>query len=245
MSRKLTTEEFVQKAREVHGDKYDYSKVEYKGATTKICIICPEHGEFEQKPCMHLYGNGCFSCGVASRSSNNRSNNDIFIRKSREVHGDKYDYSKVEYKNATTKVCIICREDSHGEFFQVPSSHLRGVGCPLCGITKNKGLKTTKDFIKDARRVHGGKYDYSKVEYKDSTTKVCIICNEKGHGEFYQVASTHLQGSGCPKCANRDKIDTKRFIEKSREVHGDKYDYSKVEYKSCKEKVPIICIKHG
>ena len=104
------TEEFIKKAKEVHGDKYDYSKVEYKKAIEKICIICPEHGEFWQIPTNHLKGCGCPSCG-----GNKKYTLEIFIKKAREVHGDKYDYSKVDYKKASEKVCIICPK--HGEFW--------------------------------------------------------------------------------------------------------------------------------
>ena len=230
---------------EKHGDKYDYSKVDYKNATTKVCIVCPEHGEFEQIPSMHLYGNGCPMCGVVSRSNISRGNTENFIKKSREVHGDRYDYSKVEYKSVKDKVCIICREEEHGEFYQIPNSHLKGSGCPKCGkVERTNGRKYTKKiFEMKAKEVHGDKYDYSKVEYKSVKDKVCIICPE--HGEFYQNAGSHLMGIGCPRCSGSKKLTTEEFVEKAREVHSDKYDYSKVIYKNNKEKVCIICPTHG
>ena len=108
---KLTTEEFIKKAREVHGDKYDYSKVEYVKSKAKVTIICPEHGEFLQTPQKHLYGQGCPKCGHKSELTTEE-----FIKKAREVHGDKYDYSNVEYVDAKTNVCIICKQ--HGVFWQ-------------------------------------------------------------------------------------------------------------------------------
>lgn len=243
MSRKLTTEEFVKRAKEIHGDKYDYSRVEYKNATAKVTIICSVHGEFEQMPSMHLQGNGCPKCGAISRSNKSRSNTENFIKKSREVHGDRYDYSKVDYKNNSTKVTIIC--PTHGEFYQKPNSHLNGRGCPKCGNV----IKLTKvEFVKRAKEVHGDKYNYSKIEYKNSKEKVCIICPK--HGEFFQTANEHLRGSGCPKCAkfNRGlacRLSLEEYIKRAKEVHGDKYDYSKVEYKNSKEKVCIICSEHG
>ena len=116
-----------------------------------------------------------------------------FIKKAREVHGDKYDYSKVEYVFNKTEVCIICRE--HDEFWQKPKNHLSGYGCPICSGRKKM---RTSDFIKKARSVHGEKYDYSKVEYNGNSEKVCIICPE--HGEFWQRAGEHLKGKGCDKC---------------------------------------------
>ena len=149
MRKKLTTEEFIKKAREVHGDKYDYSKVEYNGSFAKVTIICPIHGEFEQTPCSHLRGGGCAKCNW----ENTRLTTEEFIRKAIEVHGNKYDYSKLEYKDAFKKVTIIC--PIHGEFEQVPSSHLIGFGCAKCsGLAK----LTTEEFIKKAREVHGDKY---------------------------------------------------------------------------------------
>ena len=127
MSKKLTTEEFIKRAEEIHGKgKYDYSRVEYKNNYTKITIICPIHGEFEQRPNSHLSGYGCPNCS----NERKRSNTEEFIRKAREVHGDKYDYSKVVYKGALIKVTIIC--PIHREFEQRPNDHLRGKGCAKC-----------------------------------------------------------------------------------------------------------------
>lgn len=122
---RLTKEQFVEKSRFVHGDRYDYSKSVYVNGKTKVCIICPEHGEFWQKPSDHLHGQGCPFC------ANNRPlNNCEFIRRARFVHGAKYDYSKVNYTFSNVDVCIICPE--HGEFWQTPNNHLMGHGCPKC-----------------------------------------------------------------------------------------------------------------
>ena len=238
MSRKLTIEEFIEKAKKVHGDKYDYSKVDYKNINTKVCIICSDHGEFKQAPNPHLRGRGCPRCGLKSSSELRRSSIDDFVKKSREIHGDKYDYSKVCYKNTNTKVTIIC--PTHGEFEQKPSNHLQGQGCSKCS---NKYKLTTKDFIKKSREIHDDKYDYSKVDYRNANAKVIIICPT--HGKFEQTPHSHLLGNGCPKCSGNVKLTTMEFIEKAKEVHGDKYDYSKVEYKNAREKVCIICPKHG
>jgi uncharacterized protein YggL (DUF469 family) len=213
--------------------KYDYSKVDYVNAKTKICIICPVHGEFWQIPNKHLLGHGCPECG-----GNKLLTTEQFIEKAQKVHGMKYDYSKVDYVNAKTKICIIC--PVHGEFYQAPSHHLEGCGCPKCCIEKKK--KTTEQFIKEAIEKHGYKYDYSKVEYIDANTKVCIICPE--HGEFYQAPIKHLLGHGCPECGENKKT-TEQFIKEAIEKHGNKYDYSKVDYVNNKTKVCIICPEHG
>ena len=255
--KKITTREFIERARKIHGDKYDYSKVEYKGTHDKVCIICPIHGEFWQAPHEHLISKGCRKC--ANSKPKKRAictTNEEFIKKAKMIHGDKYDYSKVEYKGSHIKVCIIC--PIHGEFWQIPYSHLRGCGCSKCGHHKPKKRKisTSKEFIEKAKKIHGNKYDYSKVEYKGFRKKVCIICHEKDendveHGEFWQTPDLHLNGCGCLKCYNKYKRgksrqhNTKWFIEESRKIHGDKYDYSKSEYKTLFTDICIICPIHG
>ena len=238
--KRLTQQEFIEKARLVHNDKYDYSKVEYKNNRTKICIICPEHGEFWQLPASHLRGIGCNKCGGTGKLTTAE-----FIEKAKQVHGDKYDYSKTEYIDSHTKVSIICPE--HGEFFQTPNNHLNGNACPKCS-RPNFGIGT-KEWIEKAKQVHGDDYDYSKTIYVDSTTKVCIICPE--HGEFWQRPVDHLHNQGCPgrrikkHWDTRGRLTSQEWIEKAKQVHGEKYDYSKVEYKNTRTKVCIICPKHG
>ena len=239
----MKKEKFIEKAKNKHGDKYDYSKVEYKNAHTKVCIICKEHGEFWQTPSNHLAGHGCQKCKTDKVISHNKLSTEIFIEKCKKLHGDKYDYSKVNYINNYTKVCIICPK--HGEFWQIPSDHLRGRGCSKC--SKNKPL-TTEEFINSAKKVHGNKYNYSKVEYKGSQSKVCIICPK--HGEFWQTPNAHLNGNGCPRCkaitiGERCSHSKEEFIKLAEKVHGDKYDYSKVNYVNNYTKVCIICPKHG
>jgi len=224
---------FIEKARRIHGDKYNYSKVEYKNCSTKVCIICYKHGEFWQTPNKHLCGCGCPKCAGKGK------NKDYFLEKAKEIHGDKYDYSKVEYVNWNTKVCIICPK--HGEFWQSPEKHIsQKHQCPKCS---NRVKLTNDEFIDRAKQVHGDKYDYSKVKYINCDTKVCIICPE--HGEFFQSPSLHLFGCNCPKCTGGVKITKDDFIRKSKEVHGDKYDYSKVKYINARTKVCIICPEHG
>lgn len=241
--KKLTKEEFILRARELYGWKYDYSKVEYVNNKTKVCIICPEHGEFWQVPNSHLNGNECKKCANEKNGNSKKLTCEEFIKRAKEVHGDKYDYSKVEYKGMLEKTCIICQK--HGAFWQKPSIHLRGVGCPECNPQKKL---TTNEIIKRFIKVHGDKYDYSKVEYKNINTPVCIICPV--HGEFWQTPHSHLKGSNCQKCAkkienNKKCLTKEEFIQKARKVHGWKYGYSKVEYRGINEFVCIICPKHG
>lgn len=191
--RGLTKETFIVKAKKVHGDKYDYSKVKYINNKTEVCIICPEHGEFWQRPDNHLKGNGCYKCGRNIMGKKQTKNTEQFINEAKKVHGDKYDYSKVKYISCFEEVCIICPK--HGEFWQRPANHLFGQGCPKCN---GKLVNSTKSFIENAIKIHGNKYDYSKVSYITTHKKVCIICQE--HGEFWQTPHAHLQGQGCPHC---------------------------------------------
>ncbi len=237
---KLSIEDFIKRAREKHGDKYDYSKVVYKGYEAKVCIICPEHGEFWQTPRQHLSGFGCKKC-----SNRNKSKKiEYFIERAREVHGDKYDYSKSVYVNNKTPLCIICPE--HGEFWQSPVGHVSNrQGCPMCSGKKHY---TQESWIEKANSVHGGKYAYTKTIFKTEHDKVTITCPI--HGDFEQVAHSHIEGYGCPECRNENNSNRFRktkedFIKKAIEIHGDKYDYSKVEYINNYTKVCIICPEHG
>jgi conserved hypothetical protein len=251
MDIRLTTEEFIKKARSVHGDRYDYSKVEYKGNKVRVTIICKEHGEFTQTPSKHYMKRGCPICSRYSHIKNPIhvvfSTKD-FIEKARSVHGDKYDYSKVEYKNNRIQVEIIC--PVHGSFFQKPYSHLKGCGCFPCSRNRANDMMrhSTEGFIKKAREIHGDRYDYSKVKYTKNNRNVTIICKE--HGEFQQTPYSHLKSNGCNKCTFRNlgvsqRSNTEDFIQKAKEIHGDRYDYSLVEYTKNDSKVTIICPVHG
>jgi len=241
----IRTSEFIEKSIKIHGNKFDYSKVEYFGTHTKVCIICPEHGEFYQAPSNHLSGKECLKCSYKKRGQKMAQEKGQFIEKSIKTHGDKYNYSKVEYVNSKTKVCIVCNRideitgEKHNEFWQVPYNHLSGASCPKC--TKN--FMNQEIFIKRAKVIHNNKYDYSKVEYNSSKVKVCIICRE--HGEFLQTPDSHLNGQGCSKCSGVHRYNTNEWIEKTKKVHGERYDYSKVVYVTNNTKICIICKEHG
>ena len=230
MPKKLTTKEFILKAQLVHGDKYDYSLVDYKCNKLKVIFICKSHGKFLQTPSNYLSGNGCPKCVGLNKTT------EEFINEVKLIHGDKYDYSNVKYDKSDNKVIIVCKV--HGEFTQIPTDHLSGRGCSKCvGLNK-----TTEEFINEAKLVHGDKFDYSEVKYNNSTDSIKIIC--KTHGEFLQTSSTHLSGRGCPKCAGMNKT-TEEFVNQAKLIHGDKYDYSMVNYIRADKKMIIICKSHG
>jgi len=240
--KKVTTENFIQRAKLKHGDKYDYSLTDYVNQKTKVKIICPEHGVFEQLYGNHLAGNGCPKCANYSRIV---MNTNLLIERARKAHGDKYDYSLVKYIGNKNKVKIICPE--HGVFKQAPYHHMNGHGCPKCTVG-NKGFDTDK-FIERARNVHGDKYDYSLVKYKHNLTKVKIICPE--HGVFEQTPRIHVNcKANCPKCANitvskKIKYTQDYYIKLCNEKHNNRYDYSLVKYMGIKNKIKIICPEHG
>lgn len=238
MPSKLTTKEFIQKAKLIHGDKYDYSLSEYRLSGEKIKIICKIHGLFLQTPNNHLSGQNCDKCSINLKSITlKEKNKNEFIKKANMVHNKLFDYSLVNYKNSLTKIKIICKK--HGIFEQIPSSHIQGSGCPKC-FHKNKNRD---NFIEVANKVHENKYDYSQSLFCTQTNKIKIIC--PNHGEFTQTISHHLSGSGCQKCAKKHKYSTDEFIEKAKTIHNNKYDYDLTEYINSKNKIKITCKIHG
>lgn len=244
----MTTEEFIEKAKLVHGDTYNYDKTVFKTYPGKVIITCLKHGDFEQRAGNHLSNNGCPTCGKERRGEKKRKGLTHFLEKSKEVHGDLYDYSKVDYTVVTSKVDIICKK--HGVFQQTPHKHMSGRGCPACG-SERRTLSTrlsTKQFIERSMNVHGNFYDYSNVSYSGWEENVDIVCPK--HGLFKQQAGVHISGCGCPECgrlktANSRKMTAEEFVEKSKKVHKDKYDYSQSCYIDYTSKVKIICSKHG
>lgn len=238
MPAKLNTEKFILKAIEKNGDLYDYSQVKYINSEVKVEIICKVHGKFLSRPSDHLRGHGCPVCG-----NNIKLSKEDFIEKSINVHGNKYEYSLVDYNGNKSKVDIVCK--IHGVFSQIPNSHLSGNGCPKCA----KNFKSsTESFIIKAKLVHGDRYDYSKVNYLLGKSPVSIIC--KTHGEFTQVACNHLAGANCPTCTHEilseeRSMSFEEFLTKAKSRHKNFYDYSEAKYLTSNDPVTIICPLHG
>jgi hypothetical protein len=224
---------FIEKSKKMHGDRYDYSCVNFINGRINVEIICKIHGNFNQRPFNHLMGKGCPEC-----SGNKKMNLESFILKSKLKHGDRYNYSNITYVDSNTVVEIVCPE--HGAFKQTPKKHISGSGCQICGGS----LKSDSiSFIKKSNDIHNYKYDYSRVNYINNKTKVEIIC--KIHNSFFITPSNHLKGTGCSKCSGKSKLTVQEFIKKSSEIHNSIYDYSKVKYINHKSKVTIICSYHG
>jgi len=246
----LTTEIFIKKAKEVHGNKYDYSKVNYINAKTKVCIICHEkdedgneHGEFWQEANSHLSNHGCPKCSGSYMDDN------LFIKRAKKIHGDKYDYSKVNYKRNNVPVCIICHEkdengNEHGEFWQTPSSHIdKKAGCPRC--SKNHKY-TTEEFLESLPQWIKDKYDFSKFIYKNTHEKSIIICPE--HGEFLMSPHNIRKGIGCPGCSESVLERTIRLFLKENNIeyiseykHNKDFHKQAIDFYLPKYKIGIEC----
>lgn len=235
MAKRLTQDEVIERFVAKHGDRYDYSLVEYKKTSEKVKVICRKHGEFGISPSNHLAGKGCPVCNGGSQLDTEK-----FKMKAIEVHGDRYDYSLTEYKHNKIKVKIICRD--HGTFEMQPGNHLHGQNCPKC----SKGYTNLEEFIIEANKVHKGKYDYSKSVYVDSLTKVTITCPI--HGDFEQTPAHHIMGQGCKKCVYETRelrVSFEEFLLRALSKHGGKYQYDEGSYGGMKCKMRIVCDAHG
>lgn len=239
--KKITTDEFIKKAIEIHGEIYDYSKTKYTKAQMSVIVICPKHGEFNIKPNNHISGKqGCSKCGHKMHILST----DEFIEKAIQVHGENYDYSKTKYIKMGQLLIIIC--PIHGDFEQIPSNHI--THCQGCKKCVDNTKSTTIEFIEKAIQVHGVKYNYSRVDYKNRSTHIEIICPE--HGMFSQTPGNHLYGYGCSFCgiikmATSQKKPLNVFIEEANVVHNNIYDYSNVIYENARTYITINCSKHG
>lgn len=236
MVRRSKTFEVLQKFKDVHGNEFDYSKVEYVNAKTKIEIICPIHGCFFQTPDKHLQGRKCPKCSGKGKTREEK------IKDFRKIHGDKYDYCEAEIKSIKSKIKIICPE--HGVFLKTPEKHKAGQGCPKCAeIERIKKSRTSKsDLLEQFRKAHGAKYSYDKVEYVNTSTPVVITCPE--HGEFDQMPSKHISGQGCPKCVGKG-LTKDELLQQLNEKHESKYTYKIPNNFNALMKIKIQCPIHG
>lgn len=246
------TTEFVAKARKIHGRKYDYSRVRYVNVDTPVEVICRKHGSFFPSPWNHSKREpptGCPKCGDHRGSTKVRERHkNAFVARAIAVHGKAYDYSKTVYKDARSKLTIVCRK--HGPFQQEAFSHLRGIGCPRCGVAR-RGLQRRADaakaFVAKARKIHGRKYRYDKTIYVRASGMIIVTCPE--HGDFKQSANNHLHGYGCSKCKvetlRKAFADTKSgFVRKARKKHRDKFSYAG-KYVNSRTPILIRCRLHG
>ena len=204
MAKRLTIEEIIKRFKNIHGTTYDYSLVNYQGDSKKVKIICSTHGMFEQQPACHIrQKQGCPKCGrekinnvIKARSIGNNE----FIKRIENIFGkDTFDYSKLDYKGAHKDVTLICKKCGNVET-KDPKSFYLGYGCLKCRPKQHNPKQTTKDqFITKSTKIHGVKYDYSKIKFTTLYEEVEIVCPK--HGSFFQKPTVHIHSkSGCPKC---------------------------------------------
>jgi hypothetical protein len=238
MGRKLTTEDWISKAKSVHGERYDYSRVEYKGGKFKITIGCEKHGWTSVNAGGHIYrGDGCRDCGYEVNGK--RFTIDEWISRAKKTHGNKFDYSDSKLVGKR-KMSVRCR--IHGVWNPDRKSHASGYGCPECA--PNAKMNNEK-FINKSRELYGKRFDYSLVEYIDVQTPVSITCLEH-EVEFKVTPHKHLHSSpGCRQCLEVVVPTTEEFIDRLKAIHGEKYDYSLVEYIRSYLPVRLICAEHG
>ncbi len=251
MYNKLTHEQFIERATNKHGNKYDYSLTSYRGMHEKIDVVCPLHGKITIRAHDHLKGYGCAKCGTEVGSRKISWTTDLFVKEAKNIHGEKYNYDKSVYKNMFTKVIIIC--PLHGEFTTTPSVHINNhAGCRKCSSEVNgrKKRMSKAEFLERANSLHDSKYDYSAIIYDHGSDKITVICPE--HGPWEVLASAHVKRNptGCPTCGSikraKGRCTTQNeFVSKAKSIHGDKYDYTRTVYEKGKQKVTVTCPEHG
>ncbi len=195
MGKKVTTKEFILKAKSIHGDRYIYDEVEYINSATKVSIKCLIHGPWSVSPESHLKGSNCPVCAREKLALTTGE----FINRVMLIHGDRYGYDEVKYTNMFAKIKIICPE--HGAWNPVAKDFLIGCGCPKCAKENISKSATKEEFIRKASSIHEDRYSYDEVNYINNFTKIKIICPE--HGAWKTKPNNHTScKSGCPKCAN-------------------------------------------
>ena len=201
-------DKFIEKSINTHGNKYDYSSVQYVDNKTDVKIFCKKCNKyFNQRPYHHYNGCGCPRC-----SNNKKLKNEEFISKAKEKYSNEFDYSLVDYKNMHFPIKIICKK--HGTVEQSPMSFLR-YGCKGCFEEKYN----TTTFIEKAKKIHGDKYDYSLTEYIGSNKKIKIICNYHNY-IFEQLPSNHIiKKHNCPLCGNKS-----RRLKRIKEISINKFN---------------------
>lgn len=249
---KLTQEEFINRSKKHHGEKYNYKNSLYTNQYSKIEIFCNTCKKyFKQIAKNHMNGQGCKKCGFEIISKKTRNTTEHFIKRAIEIHKDKYDYSKSIYTGTNKKIIIICK--THGEFLILPANHInKKRGCKKCGIIRQiqKTRMSLDKFVKIANNIHNNKYNYSKTKYINSKTNIIIICPD--HGEFNITPNSHTASKvGCPQCAiikqskSRIRSSSSSFYERVIKIHSDQYLLDKMKYNGINNEITVICKKHG
>lgn len=252
----------------------DFSESQYKNIKCRIKVRCVKHGEFDKLVSSMLYsGQGCPSCGKECRAAKlkhdteikkslvfNQEKHDNFIAVCKQnLSNDKVSLDKVKFFNMRDKVTVTCSD--HGDVLVTAKLLYTGSqSCSKCGrIRSNESRRITKEeFLRRCFNVHGNKYSIDLSTFKDTVSRLRVVCDL--HGEFFPIAKHLARGQGCPVCgpsplshrykltprsARRQATKVRNFIDRVKETHGDRYDYSLTKYVNCKTKVIVICREHG
>lgn len=240
--RAMTQEEFILRAAEVHGGKYDYSRVVYINSQKHVTIVCPSHGEFSQSANAHLRGQGCKKCSNESIGDRCKLTQEEFVSRLEDLNSG-YGLELVRYEGMGKAITLVCKE--HGPFSAKANNVLYNrSGCPSCA-REQIGMRSRKSldyYIQKSRAVHGDRFEYLGVEYKNSAAYLSVLC--KDHGEFLQLANSHINGVGCVRCS-KPIWDTETFKQQAALAHGGAYNYERSSYVNAQEKVQITCEAHG
>ena len=247
MAGKLTTQEFIKRSKEQHGERFSYEKTVYTGVFDPVIVTCNIHGDLNTSANRHLKGYGCTECADQVNKDKNQRAKSVFKEKAQKILGDNFDLSEADYVKSTTKVKVICK--IHGEFWTTPSNILQGQSCPDCrkGEASKKFSMGKETFEARGKELFGDRYDYSLVEYVNAHVKVKLTCKKCGE-TFLQKPMDHLNGNGCNSCGRVQQLVTKRenyeemFLKQAPLIHKGKYRYNLVNYKTMRSTVEIICM---
>lgn len=248
-STRKTKEDFIKDSIAVHGEgTFIYTKVIYINNKTPVTLICPLHGEFEQRPDHHLHGAGCPVCRYIDCHQETLHKRYLeYVNHVQEKFGDKFEVIEESFNGRMKNADFIC--PYHGRFTKNANAFMQSkYGCNECAKDNANHqlttLKTTEQWKREAEIVHHGKYVYTKSIYTGKDNELIITCPI--HGDFKQIAKNHLRGYGCPKCSGMYNYTTEEWIEYARTKQPDAdYIMDRVEYKACNEKVCMICPRHG
>lgn len=240
------TKSFVERAISIHGDKYDYSKVNYSSTYFKVEIICLIHGSFFQAPKTHFKGSGCKLCGTLITQKKTTKSNFKFIEDAKSKFNNNFDYSSVVYNGVHSPIKILCPE--HGEFIRTPNEFFKGHICAKCKnlpIRQKEIEEISKSIIEKATIRHSSKYTYPNLQYKSGKDKINVMCSN--HGEFKIGIGIHVySGKGCKQCwLDRHCWTHDEIIKAFSNKHSNRYNYSKTKFEHVRTKVIITCSEHG
>jgi ssDNA-binding Zn-finger/Zn-ribbon topoisomerase 1 len=252
---RLTQDEFERRARAAHGARYDLSSAVYETQYDKVIVGCAEHGNFQILPYNLWNGGGCALCALQENGLAHRVTPEIYKTRIAEVHGERYDHSRIQYRRMHDPITVLCPR--HGPFSPSAVNYLMGRGCPKCGGESAAKVRTPKlvlsadEVLSRFCAVHGDRYDYSATKYEHSNRHIEIVCNQ--HGAFRQTPRNHWLGKGCPACGREALLEaaaqrvltTTEIVRRFRLLHGDRYDYAETNYHRFTQPVKIRCHMHG